>query len=529
MKASHMLFLVAIASLSASAFAAEEESVVARVLRRDLTRMLNQNEEMLERVAGTVAKARQALAPSAEVAARIDQLADQFRQFHAAGNVGEARRAALQGAVLVLGGEWTPEEEFRRSLTLRTEQVVCDPGEPVAVRLEQFYTTIYEPETRLKAQARLLRQETPSNGRPLKELGSYDVSPADPDREALTFSADLSDVQDGNYAVVVRVQQGDEQLRVFRAPLRFVRDMDSTREDIERRLRRIEGHDGTKATIRHPFDFARVVNLGERIPGDFRFHTQIQRSKKLTAELEQGLDSLYRATGDLRRHYWFEDAGEVMPYRVYVPEAYDGTKSFPLIVALHGSGGTGDVMITGHNAQMKKLAEQHGYIVAAPLGYRRRASYGRLPNEYRRNATMERRVRLGRQDVMNVLGLMREEYRTDEDRIYLMGHSMGGTGTWHIAAANPDIWAAIAPVSSGGATPEGVGLERIRHLPVLVCHGDQDGKAPVEKARVMVAAMKELGMTHEYFERAGGTHAMLQSSRPKIFEFFNKHTRRAAQ
>lgn len=521
--------LTAVVALSTSAPAAAQESVVATVLRRDLARMVNENEVMLERLAATVGKARQALALPAEVGDKLDHLASEFRRLRAAGKVGEARRAALQGAVLVLGREWTPQEEFRRSLTLRTEPVVCDPDEPITIWLEQFYATTYEPESPLKAEARLLRQRTPSNGPALKALGSFDVSAADPNRKALSFSPDLGDVQEGNYAVVVQVLEGDEQLRLLRAPLRLVRGLNSSQQEIERRLEAIEGHEGTKATIRYPFDFARVVNRGERIPGDFEFHTESQRSLELLADLEQGRDPLWGAKGDLRRHYWFEDAGEIMPYRVYVPETYDGEKPLPLIVALHGSGGTGDVMIAGHNGQMKKLAEQHGYLVAAPLGYRRRASYGRVPKEYRGDAELERRVRLGRQDVMNVVELMREEYRIDEDRIYLMGHSMGGTGTWHLAVEHPEVWAAIAPVSSGGATPEEVDLERIRHLPVLVCHGDRDGKAPVEKARAMVAAMKELGMRYEYFEKPGGTHAMLEASRPRIFQFFDQHRRMAAE
>ncbi len=529
MQASQTVLLALVAALSAPVLATAEESLVAGVLRRDLTRMLNENEVMLERLAATVVKGREALTLPAETADKLDQLASQFKRFHAAGDVGEARRAALWGAVLVLGREWTQEEEFRRSLTLRTAQVVCDPGEPIPIWLEQFYPTSYEPQLPLKAQARLVRQQTPSNGRPLKALGSFDVHPAAPDRKPLSFSANLRDVQDGNYAVVVRVLEGDEEVRLLRAPLRLARGLAPSHEEVERRLAVIEGHDSTKATIRYPFDFARVVNLGERIPGDFEFHTETERAKELLAELERGRDPLWGAKGDLRRHYWFEDAAEIMPYRIYVPETYDGTKPFPLIVALHGSGGTGDVMIAGHNGQMKQLAAQHGYLVAAPLGYRRRASYGRVPAGYRGNAELERRVRLGRQDVMNVLALMREEYRIDDDRIYLMGHSMGGTGTWHLAAEYPDVWAAIAPVSAGGATPEEVDLRRIQHIPILVCHGDRDGMAPVENARAMVAAMQELGMTYEYFERAGGTHAMLEPSRPRIFEFFDRHVRQAAR
>jgi dipeptidyl aminopeptidase/acylaminoacyl peptidase len=50
-------------------------------------------------------------------------------------------------------------------------------------------------------------------------------------------------------------------------------------------------------------------------------------------------------------------------------------------------------------------------------------------------------------------------------------------------------------------------------------------RAPVENARAMVAKMKELGMTYEYFEKADETHAMVAPSLEKVFAFFNKHRR----
>ena len=52
---------------------------------------------------------------------------------------------------------------------------------------------------------------------------------------------------------------------------------------------------------------------------------------------------------------------------------------------------------------------------------------------------------------MHVLELVRKQYKIDDNRIYLMGHSMGGIGTWKLAPKYPDIWAAIAPFSGSGA------------------------------------------------------------------------------
>ncbi len=50
---------------------------------------------------------------------------------------------------------------------------------------------------------------------------------------------------------------------------------------------------------------------------------------------------------------------------------------------------------------------------------------------------------------MDVLAEVRRDYKIDPNRIYLMGHSMGGYGTWSIAMAHPDVFAAIGPISGG--------------------------------------------------------------------------------
>jgi predicted peptidase len=128
-------------------------------------------------------------------------------------------------------------------------------------------------------------------------------------------------------------------------------------------------------------------------------------------------------------------------------------------------------------------------------------------------------------DVMNVLRLVRSEYKIDDNRIYLMGHSAGGGGTWRLGAKYPEIWAALGPIASAAGGFSADSLERMRHIPVIVCHGDADSIAPVSASRALVAKMKELGMTYEYFEKPGGTHAMTTSSLPRIFEFFNRHQR----
>jgi poly(3-hydroxybutyrate) depolymerase len=128
---------------------------------------------------------------------------------------------------------------------------------------------------------------------------------------------------------------------------------------------------------------------------------------------------------------------------------------------------------------------------------------------------------LSEKDVMNVLALVRKEFNVDEKRIYLMGHSMGGAGTWHLGTKYSDIWAGLAPIA-----PAAFGrptLDKIKNMPVIVVQGDKDNLVKPEGTRRWVEKMKELNMTHEYLEIAGGGHVdVLSKGMPRVFEFFEK-------
>ena len=128
---------------------------------------------------------------------------------------------------------------------------------------------------------------------------------------------------------------------------------------------------------------------------------------------------------------------------------------------------------------------------------------------------------------MEVLRLVREELIIDNNRIYLWGHSMGGAGTYHIAANHPDIFAGLgvaAPAPNQSMSMQET-INKIKHMPILVLQGDEDELVPVQVTRDSVAIMRELGMQHVYIEIAGGDHSLLISqdsvNMQKFVDFFN--------
>ena len=243
-----------------------------------------------------------------------------------------------------------------------------------------------------------------------------------------------------------------------------------------------------------------------------------------------------RAKGDQPRHYFFKEAGREVPYRVYVPSRYNGetlpnSEALPMIVALHGAGGTEDTLMDWGKGTIKDLAEKHGYIVATPLGYPLGASYGQhydigIPDSARAGSGMSVEERkhaddLSEKDVINVADLVAKEYSVS--RVYLIGHSRGALATWYLGAKYRAKWAGLA-MMAGGFLNTDYPYEQLRGLPVMVAQGGADTVALPERARKQVDSMKKIGLAPEYLEVAEATHgSIVDAALPKIIEFFDAY------
>jgi poly(3-hydroxybutyrate) depolymerase len=224
-----------------------------------------------------------------------------------------------------------------------------------------------------------------------------------------------------------------------------------------------------------------------------------------------------------KRTYDFKEAGKEMEYALFVPSTYDKERKTPLMVALHGLGSNPQQIL--RYPKLTDLAEEHGYIVVAPMGYNARGWYGQRSPKMGKTEP-ENLSELSEKDVMNVLDIVRKEFNVDADRIYLMGHSMGGGGTWHLGLKYPDVWAGLAPIAPA-IFRKAEDVEKIKHLPVILVQGDQDKLVPVDGARRWAEEMKKLDMTYEYIEVPGGGHVDVAfQNLPKIFDFFDKHRKK---
>jgi len=258
------------------------------------------------------------------------------------------------------------------------------------------------------------------------------------------------------------------------------------------------------------------------------------------------------------RTYHFEDTNEDLPYSLYVSSKVKKDQKAPLVVTLHGLGAPQTIMM-GKTAV--DLAEEAGYILVAPMGYNTGGWYGSPvgtgpgrgkgkgappaapdapPAATAPTAAPKGRFggfgggnqpanlrELSEKDTMNVIAMVRKEFKVDDKRIYIMGHSMGGAGALYLGSKYPKMFAAVAaeaPAAFWQTRKETLQSMKDAKVPVMIVHGDIDEVVPVTNSHAWVDVMKELKMNYEFVEQPGITHGpVIESGLKPIYEFFAKH------
>ena len=182
-----------------------------------------------------------------------------------------------------------------------------------------------------------------------------------------------------------------------------------------------------------------------------------------------------------------------MPVRVMHPIDFDPNQSYPVIVSLHGAGGKG----TNNNKQLKDWNKQladsarrkaHPCYVVAP----------QAPELW------------DKEDLSRIQSLIKELPGVDSDRIYVLGHSMGGHGTYIFIQLAPHYFAAAAPSAGSGLrrTEKFIDAEKIRNISIWAFHGDNDRVCPLAKDQKVFDDLTKLGGNMKLTVWKGDGHAV---------------------
>jgi predicted peptidase len=229
---------------------------------------------------------------------------------------------------------------------------------------------------------------------------------------------------------------------------------------------------------------------------------------------------------DFEAHTFADSSGDTLNYRLLKPASYDSTKSYPLVLFLHGAGERG----SDNYSQLKWAAahfadptmrEKYPAFVIAPqvpqgetwssLQSVRDTSSFTQPMSAEPSPPMELTIQL--------LDSLQSKYSINANRLYVTGLSMGGFGTFDLLQRFPRKFAAAVPICGGGDITRGFLL---KDTPLWVFHGSQDQVVDPRFSRAMVDAIQLAGGSPGFTEYPDEGHigAWVQAYRnPHLYEW----------
>jgi poly(3-hydroxybutyrate) depolymerase len=219
-----------------------------------------------------------------------------------------------------------------------------------------------------------------------------------------------------------------------------------------------------------------------------------------------------QSVNDFLARTYTDAQGTTLPYRLFVPAGYDPTQKYPLVLFLHGLGGSG-------NDNVKQLTDQTAPLVfvtpanqalypcfmvapQCPAGSLYANTWAGLDWTQPTNTQLPDpnpplRVAL------EIVDALQQEFSLDSNRLYITGFSMGGFGVWDAVTRYPGKFAAAVPICGGG---DEYTAPRIVNLAVWTFHSADDPVISVNRTRNMVAAMRAAGGSPLYTEYNGYGH-----------------------
>jgi predicted peptidase len=175
---------------------------------------------------------------------------------------------------------------------------------------------------------------------------------------------------------------------------------------------------------------------------------------------------------------------QTIHYMLFTPRGYESDdKQWPLMLFLHGLGECGDnelERVTIHGpAKLVESRPDFPFVLVTPQCFPPPGGLKDIPTAWKPELLI--------QLVDHVVAKM----RIDPTRVYVTGLSMGGYGTWRLAAAYPERFAAALPICGGGVPMEMAAS--LRRIPIWAFHGARDAVVPLSESQKMVDAVRRAG------------------------------------
>ncbi|MBN1257664.1 MAG: hypothetical protein JXA52_08160 [Planctomycetes bacterium] len=198
-------------------------------------------------------------------------------------------------------------------------------------------------------------------------------------------------------------------------------------------------------------------------------------------------------------------------YKVLLPQDWDETKTYPLIVQLHGRGDPRPITSSMEQYRVPTSPGIESFIEEDRQTYTIHP-FGRGNHGY---------IGFSEYDVFEAMRDMQATFKTDEERTFLSGGSMGGMGTWAVGSRNPDYWAAIElRAAAPRSAPVGIGLGgNLTGVPVHIWHGEKDYTVPIKGGFQIAEELRRNHQDYVFETNPEGGHDAPREDRAEIYKW----------
>ncbi len=215
--------------------------------------------------------------------------------------------------------------------------------------------------------------------------------------------------------------------------------------------------------------------------------------------------------GVINKRIYTSSTSSKLPYQLFYP-SYKGDNRLPLIVFLHGSGERGnDNIKQGIHVVPYLMSDEvqnvNPCIVLAP-----QCPEGEDWSPVDRSTWSPISDAAATEPMNNLISLikkLKENKQVDPNRIYIIGLSMGGFGTFDLLSREPLLFAAGTPICGGGDLKV---ISNYASVPLWIFHGDKDEAVPVKRSREAYEAFKSVGGTAKYTEYVNAGHGIWENA-----------------
>ena len=213
-----------------------------------------------------------------------------------------------------------------------------------------------------------------------------------------------------------------------------------------------------------------------------------------------------------QRGEYVADDGTVIPYRYYLPEGYDSSKKYPIVLYMHGNGSRGTdnerhLRSDGAALHNAIFASSYDCIILAPQ-CTDKSMWCNIRSAAGSAAFFDREMGVELRAAAELYDKFISEHSIDADRQYAIGMSCGGAALWELMYYYPGKFTATVPIAGAlqydGA--EKYAESGVGDTVIWAFHGTADKTCNVEATRALVRSLSATGTDITYTEVKGDSH-----------------------